>query len=623
MMELYHNSRNSNYRFPFGARPAGAKVCLRIKASANFTQAFVRTWFVDHEERIEMTRRKDAFEAEITMPNAAGVLWYYFILQDEAGRTCLYGNAPDNLGGEGAVSVSEPPSFQITLFDPAYVTPAWMHDANLYQIFPDRFFSSGKKDISCLHEGCYYHENWYDDPEMRICGADCAAADFFGGDLKGITQKLPYLRSLGVTAIYLNPIFRARSNHKYDTGNYREIDPSFGTEEDLSTLCREAKGMGIRVMLDGVFSHTGSDSLYFDKNGRYGTQGAYQSQNSPYSSWYSFERWPEKYNCWWGFDTLPNVNEMDGAYLDYILRDKDSVAAHWLRAGANAWRLDVADELPMEFLRILRENVKRADPDAGVIGEVWEDASRKEAYGALRNYCAGDTLDGCMNYPLRDAMLAFLLGETDASGFARALESQRENYPPQFLYACMNLLGSHDKPRAISVLAGISGLECERENRKPLQLSDEEYALGKERYIAALQFIAALPGMTSVYYGDEAGLVGMADPFCRGTYPWNFEDKALVQAVQDILNSRPPVCKTGFSAVHALGDDLAVAVRWLENGRDIFGNAKHGPEIAICALNRSETEQEAILMPGDIDGFPLTRPVHLRIPARSGKLFTF
>lgn len=623
-MELYHNSRNSNYRFPFGARPAGAVVCLRIEAAPRFVSAYLRGWFDGREERHEMTRRANAFEIELTLPGQSGLYWYYFILEDEAGRTCLYGNAPDDMGGEGAVYMHEPPSFQITLYDPAFQTPEWMHGCVLYQIFPDRFFSSGEKDARrCLHPGCHYHQRWQDDPELEISGADCAAADFFGGDIQGVIQKLPYLKQLGVGVIYFNPVFRAHSNHKYDTCCYMQIDPSFGTEEDLRELCQKAAALGIRVLLDGVFSHTGADSLYFDRYGHYGGDGAFCRQDSPYASWYRFEHWPEKYDCWWGFDSLPNVNETDPSYMDYILTGEDAVVAHWLRAGTSGWRLDVADELPMDFLRTLRRRAKAENAEAGVIGEVWEDASRKEAYGVVRNYCAGDTLDGCMNYPLRDSLFDFLLGRTDAFAFARILESQRENYPPQFLHACMNLLGSHDKPRAISVLAQAGDMEPPREQRRPISLTPEQYALGKSRYLAALRFVSALPGMPSVYYGDEAGLVGMADPFCRGTYPWGQEDEALIADVQTILRDRPAVCKTGFSAVYALGADLVVAVRWLENGRDSFGQAQHGPEIAVCALNRSAAPQQGVLLPGDIDGFPLRRPLALHIPAGTCELFTF
>ncbi|MDO4740432.1 MAG: glycoside hydrolase family 13 protein [Eubacteriales bacterium] len=596
---------------------------LRIEADETFLTAYVRGWYEGVEERFEMTRRANAFEAELTMPESAHVFWYYFILQDEAGRTLLYGNANDSLGGEGAVYTREPPSYQITLYDPAYETPDWMHESALYQIFPDRFFSSCKKDAkNCLYPGCWYHDSWTDDPEIHFDEKQRAAADFFGGDLRGITQKLAYIKSLGVGAIYLNPIFRARSNHKYDTGCYMEVDPSFGTEEDLQILCSEAQQMGIRVILDGVFSHTGDDSIYFDRYNRHGGDGAYQKKNSPYSSWYRFEKWPEQYESWWGFDSLPNVNETDPSYMRYILSGEDAVVSHWLHEGTSGWRLDVADELPMDFLRRLRRRVKKEKSDACIIGEVWEDASRKETYGELRNYCSGDTLDGCMNYPVRDAIIGFLLGQIDAYGFERALESQRENYPPQFLYACMNLLGSHDKPRAISVLSGLPGLEAPPEKRCPLQLSKEQYALGRERYVAALRLLSALPGMPSVYYGDEAGLVGMADPFCRGTYPWGYEDKALIREVQDILCGRPGVCRTGFSAARALNKDMAVVARWYEGGRDVFGKAQKGPENALCVVNRADTQQQAILLPGDIDGFPLRRPLALHIPPRTTEIFT-
>lgn len=623
-MLLYHNSRNANYRFPFGARPAGAKVRLRIDADPSFQVAFVRTWVDDREKCYEMARRGNAFEVDIALPENPGVFWYYFILHDKKERIYLYGNASDDMGGEGAVYAHEPPSFQITLFDPAYTTPDWMHGAVLYQIFPDRFFSSGKKDAKkCLHPGCRYHENWDEDPALELCGTDNAATDFFGGDLKGITLKLPYIKSLGINCIYLNPIFRAHSNHKYDTGCYMQIDPSFGTERDFQTLCEEAAKLDIHILLDGVFSHTGSDSMYFDRFGHYGGNGAYAKENSPYSSWYRFEKWPEKYDCWWGFDTLPNVNETDPSYMDYILNGRNSVIAHWLGAGASGWRLDVADELPMEFLRVLRKRVKAAKTDAGIIGEVWEDASHKETYGALRSYCTGDTLDGCMNYPLRDALLAFLLWQIDARTLARTLESQRENYPPQFLYSCMNLLGSHDKPRVISVLAGLENLEVDRALRKPLHLSKEKYALGRQRYLAALRFISALPGMPTVYYGDEAGLTGMADPYCRGTYPWGHEDSELVDAVQSILSSRPQVCKTGYSSVHALNAHVAVVARWLEHDCDIFGQKTSGPEIALCAMNRDSHMQHVTLRPGEIEHFPLNHPLELRIPPRTSELFTF
>lgn len=608
---LRHDSRSRLYREPFGARPAGSRVTLRLGAGDGFARAWVRAWFEGGEKRFEMRRYGRAFEADLSLPDRPGVFWYYFIAEDEEGRTALYGNAPDGLGGEGAGSDREPGSFQITLYDPEYDAPHWMRESALYQIFPDRFASGRENDPQNLAPGCRYHTRWDEEPDLRVQDGDNEADDFFGGDFAGMTEKLPYLKELGIGCIYLNPVFQARSNHKYNTGDYKRIDPSFGTEADFRAFCERARSLGIRVLLDGVFSHTGSDSLYFDREGTYGGQGAYRRKDSPYASWYRFERWPDRYDCWWGFPTLPNVNERDEGFLNFILRDADAVATRWLRMGASGWRLDVADELPMEFLREMRLRVKSADPQAAILGEVWEDASRKEAYGELRAYCAGDTLDGVMNYPLRDALTGFLLFERDALSLERTLEALREAYPKPFFYSLMNLLGSHDKPRAISVLSGAGDMEPPRENRRAMRLSSEQYAVGRARYIAALRFTASLPGMPSVYYGDEAGMTGMADPFCRGTYPWGREDGELVGSVREILTRREPVCKTGFSAVRAYGPDVVLSVRWLEDGKDAFGQTQKGPSVSFTLLNRLDHAVSVTVDPGDVDGLPIDAPVAL------------
>ena len=620
-MFLKHDSRCLEYRDPFGARPAGSSVLLRLRASQEIERAWVRAWLGEEEERFPMERRGRFFEAKIALPAKPGLFWYFFIAEDVGGRAVYYGNALDTLGGEGHVYAEEPPSFQITLYDPSYETPGWMHGCALYQIFPDRFRSSGKKDAeACLHPGCHYHGQWDEEPEVRLGEKDCEAVDFFGGDLRGIIEKLPYLKELGVECVYMNPIFRARSNHKYDTGDYMRVDPSFGTEEDLRELCEKAREMGIRVLLDGVFSHTGSLSRYFDADGSYGGLGAHAREDSPYASWYTFRHWPDDYECWWGFETLPNLNETAPTCREFFVDGEDSVTAHYLRAGASGWRLDVADELPMEFLRGLRERVKGVNPLGAVLGEVWEDASHKISYGEMRTYCAGDTLDGVMNYPLRDALLDFMTGRCDASALSRLLEAQRENYPPQFLFSCMNLLGSHDKPRAISVLSGEAGLEPPREMRRATRLSPLRYEMGRARYLAALTFVSALPGMPSVYYGDEAGLTGMADPFCRRPYPWGSEDEDLVRAVRRVLVGRKPVLRAGFSTVAALGDDLVLAARWLDHGRDRFGRPASGPSAALCLLNRSSAGKSVELSPGDVPGMPMARPVFLSAGAMAATL---
>ena len=518
-MNLYHDSRDETYRCPAGAQPCGASVRLFLQTDA--PDAIVRFWVDDHAYLYPMHAVSGGFEYTFSLPEKPCILWYYFICGG-----MYYGNARDNLGGPGEIYAHEPPSYQITVYDPAYETPAWMGDGVMMQIMPDRFFRGG--DFPCRGK---LHADWYEQPELSLsANGDNAANDFFGGDLLGIRQKLPYIASLGVTALYLNPVFLSPSNHKYDTSDYLQIDPAFGTEADLSALCAEGEKFGIRVILDGVFSHTGADSVYFNREHTFPGPGACDSKDSPYYSWYTFLHWPDKYRCWWGFDTLPSVDKTSRAFREFIIRGEDSVCAHWLRAGTSGWRLDVADELPMDFIAEFRARLKKENPQAALIGEVWDDPSRKVAYGALRSYCLGDTLDGVMNYPLRAAILGYLLGQISPADCARQILSLYEIVPPAFARANMNLLGSHDKPRALSVLADAGNMEPDRKYRHPVQLTPEQYALGRKRLIAAWNLICALPGMPTIYYGDEAGLTGMADPYCRRTYPWGREDETLIAA---------------------------------------------------------------------------------------------
>ena len=532
-----HDSRDPLYRTPSGARPTGSDIILRCRAD-DARAVTLRLWWDDGEIRRPMTaspRGAGLFEIRLTLPEQSGLLWYYFIV-DFDGETRLYGNADDRLGGEGRLYDHEPPSFQLTVYDEEFDTPRWMREGLLYQIMPDRFAARGKN----APEAGWLHEKWDEPPAIHVDPSthDNRADDFFGGNFRGVMDRLDYLKELGVTAIYFNPIFRARSNHKYDTGDYETIDPSFGTREDFEALCERARALGIRILLDGVFSHTGSDSRYFNRLGRYDSLGAYQSLESPYASWYRFKRWPDEYDCWWGFETLPTVNKSDESYRRYILTGENAIVKRWLRRGASGWRLDVADELPVPFLRTLRKSVKSVDPDAAVLGEVWEDASNKVAYGQLRCYCLGDTLDSVMNYPLREGLIGFLLGEIDAYALKRRLDALYENYPAPFAAALMNLLGSHDKARVINRLSGAEPENRPREQRAFTPLSDAEYERGKRRFIKAWRFLCAMPGMPCLYYGDEAGAQGGDDPFCRGTYPWGHEDHALLEEIKRANHAR-------------------------------------------------------------------------------------
>ena len=591
-MIFYHDSRNPIYRTPMGAAACGTALTLRVRGE-NLVKVWLRLWWQDAEARQPMRRiGAELFEYEFRLPDTPGLLWYFFIAEDDEGSTWYLGNASDGLGGIGEVSLHEPAGYQITVYDGASHSPVWLRDGMMMQIMVDRFHRSGPLDVSKLPPTSFYHQHWDDNPTLIINDDKYGYNinnDFFGGNLRGVIEKLDYIRSLGVTVLYFNPIFKARSNHKYDTGDYRAIDPSFGTEEDFRELCQAAADRGIRVILDGVFSHTGADSLYFNRDGNYGPGGAFNDPASPYAAWYRFRSWPDDYECWWGFKTLPNVHEETESYQDFIINDDDSVAAHWLRAGAAGWRLDVADELPMDFIRRLRTRVRQVKPDAAIIGEVWEDPSNKIAYDEQRCYCLGDTLDCTMNYPLRTAILDVLCRRINAAEFVRQVESQRENLPAEFYYSQMNILGTHDTPRAINVLADVGEMSPERELRKPMQLEEEAFARGRRRMIAGWTLLCAMPGMPCLYYGDEAGMTGMADPYCRGTYPWGQEDLELREIYRGIMNDRMhcAALRTGEMQITAVGMDVVLLERRISGGMDAFGNAAQDGA-RVLAVNRAD-----------------------------------
>lgn len=611
-MVLKHHTLNPFDRKPQGAVATGGQVRLRLTVEDEQApvELFLRVWNGD-ERRYPMRPLglKDGrmiYEAQIGVGDKPRLLWYRFECEYK-GEHVVLGAPGDHTGcGEGVMGSEE--SFQLTVYDAAYDTPAWMRDGVMYQIMVDRF-CHGEGTDALMHakdgQNIILHEDWNEMPFLNIAeNGDNFANDFFGGNLEGVRQKLPYLKQLGVSVLYFNPIFCARTNHKYDTSDYRRVDPMFGDEQALARLCKEAEALGMRVMLDGVFSHVGDDSLYFNRRGTYGEHvGAYRDPDSPYYKWFTFRHWPDDYECWWGFKTLPNVNEMDEDYRRFILEDDDSVVRHWVRKGTSGWRLDVADELPMPFLRELRRQVKGVSRDAAVLGEVWEDASHKVAYGQMRSYVLGDTLDSVMNYPLRDALIAFLMAQKDAAAVAKELSSLAQNYPKPFLYALMNLMGSHDRPRILNVLAGNDGSDIPRSQRAGHRLSQEERMIGALREQLMLRFVFSVPGMPCIYYGDEAGVEGCADPFCRRTYPWGREDQDMLARYKAMAAMRNghPVLKTGECAYIAPCSAVLGVIRKNENGKDAFGK-KAENACAVTLINRSAREVVVYLTSADVSG---------------------
>lgn len=571
---LLHDSHNEFYRTPSGPAPAGSNVLIRLHCD-EATSVVLRTWMTEELCYTMLPTAEHVWEVAIPLPTTPGLFWYYFLIYRKDGRTIRYGNQPDKLGGVGvAYDHGEPESFQITLYDPAYKTPEAFHGANIYQIFPDRFRHAPTKAVDDRKDR-YVHKNW--DEELLgvgdLRGGKYQELDFYGGTLTGIQEKLPYLKDMGIDIIYLNPIFRARSNHRYDTGDYTQVDPLCGTNTEFTELCEAAKKVGIRVMLDGVFSHTGEDSVYFNHFGHYPTLGAYQGQSSPYYDWYTFNHYPEDYKAWWGILSLPELRKDNPEYQKFMFQPHEGVVPRWIEAGSCGWRLDVADELPVDFLRKLRAAAKAADPEAVVLGEVWEDASNKVAYGETRCYCTGDTLDSVMNYPVREAILNFVMGKTSASTFVRLIHHQEEVYPAQFRYALMNFVGSHDRCRALNILAGRECQELSKADQQHVHLNVEEYELAVRRYKLCIDLLCALPGCATVYYGDEVGLTGCHDPWNRRAFPWGREDKSLQKYVANKLRHRQEsdLLRLGYCDIEAPDDDTLLITRRMKDGHDALG----------------------------------------------------
>lgn len=529
-MYIPYNSRYEYHKSIFGAVETMREVVFRIVLPRDFCCHHARLVIRrDGGDERFAEMQWDCMQGENEewwrvsfLAQESGFYEYRFEYDTPWGTSRIF-NAGD---GTGKIR-DEGKCFQLTVYDNAFTTPDWLKGGLIYQIFPDRFaFSeSGKENVPSdriIRSDRGGEPYWRPDENGKVLNND-----YFGGDLRGIEEKLPYLKSLGVTCVYLNPIFEAHSNHRYDTGDYTKIDPLLGNEEDFRSLCASAEKQGIRIILDGVFSHTGCDSKYFNEYGRYDTVGAYQSKDSEYYNWYKFKSWPDDYLSWWGIKLLPEVIEENPDFIEYITGE-NGIARRWLRLGASGWRLDVADELPDVFLDNFRKAVKAEKNDALVMGEVWEDASNKCSYGERRRYLLGDQLDSVMNYPFAGAVIDFVRSGS-AELFNSRVSTIVENYPKQVLDVLMNHISTHDTMRAITALAGESCEYRDRYWQSTHSLSSEQYnnGIGLMKMASAMQF--TLPGVPSIYYGDEAGMQGYKDPFNRCCYPWGNENNELIE----------------------------------------------------------------------------------------------
>ena len=590
-----HDAADEAFRKPLGALEGGSKVTLSIEDPAGFVSAAVLELAGEScAEEQEMRKTATGFTADVTLPEEPAALNYLFRLTYADGGVQWLCPAPD--GRHSTLSGERRPGFRLTVYRKGFDTPKWFREGVMYQIFPDRFQRDGSDTAQkgfARHEAMgqtvHVHKDWDEPVEWKANMPDgsYAPVDFYGGTLQGIMDRLPYLKKLGVTVLYLNPIFESASNHRYDTGSYEHVDPILGSNRDFKRLVAEAKKAGIRIVLDGVFAHTGADSKYFNRFRSYPGAGAYNSKHSPYYKWYSFSDFPEEYRCWWDFPDLPSVNTTEESWQKRIISDDNSVVRTWLQRGASGWRLDVADELPDDVLCRIRTAVKETDPDAVVLGEVWEDAVTKVSYDTLRKYALGDALDSVMNYPLRLGMAPFFRGQTLSGDLRDLLLSQRLNYPKPLYYALMNLTASHDIDRTRTALSvDFEARDTTRDFQASYEITPEMDAQGArlQKLAAALQF--SLPGIPSLYYGDETGMKGFCDPFCRAPYRMEDPDMLRWYSRLSALRNAHAALRSGAVAVYAPAEDAVCVLRSIALGRDAFGN-KAKDEALLTVVNRA------------------------------------
>ena len=576
-MRILYNSRKEEYKTPFGTLVPEEVCVLHLRIPRDVQASIVELIVEDAQgERAASfafawdgeADGYDSFKCDFSL-RERGLYFYWFRIHGNNGPFRLFRQ------GDGT-NMEEGDKWQLSVVPEERKAPEACMGAVIYQIFPDRFCRLGDCDTTDKLRPFTLREDWGGQPRyLPDENGEVLCNDFFGGNFRGITSRLDYLRSLGVTILYLNPICMAFSNHRYDTCDYRRPDPLLGTEDDFRALCREAHRRGMRVIVDGVYSHTGSRSVYFDREGRFGN-GACSGESSPYYKWYTFRSFPDDYDCWWNFPTLPNVNELEPSYVDFIIENEDSVIAYWLGLGADGFRLDVVDELPDEFVLRFHRRLRALKPDALLIGEVWEDASNKTAYDVHRRYFVDRELSSTMNYPWQKAIIAFCKGYDGGEALGEVVMTIAENYPPDVLHCMMNLLGSHDTMRILTELAG--DFDGDRAYQAGVVLSPEQRALGGKRLRMASFLQYTLPGSPSIYYGDEAGMEGCKDPFCRGCFPWGNEDAALQAHYRRLgaLKRAEPALRCGSVEVLEAGD-----------GRFVFARRLHR-ETLMCYVNRSE-----------------------------------
>jgi len=506
------------------AMAVGTKVAPVLKARRSLAVLKATLFFArDGEEdlRVEgiwsgLEKGYDVYNFDLPISSEAGLYYYGYELHTASGKWYMRAG--------GTVGYDKVYIGHLLIYEEQYSAPTWLDGGLIYHVFVDRF-NKGSKEVP-VRDDAVLLTDWDEGiPEYPEHPGDFLRNNtFFGGTLWGVAEKLDYFKSLGVSCIYLSPVFKAYSNHKYDTGDYMQVDEMFGGDEALKNLFDKAAEYGIGVILDGVFNHVGDDSLYFDKYGKYGGNGAYSGPNSPYYSWFSFKEFPDKYQSWWGIGNLPRVKRTDG--FRKLIYGKGGVVDKYMSMGAAGFRLDVVDELERDFVTELCAAIKQKKKDAYIVGEVWEDASDKMAYGERKQYFQGGQLDAVMNYPLRSAIVEYVL-HGSSEFLADTVDTLYRHYPIHKSAYMMNILGTHDTERILTVLSGDRADGCSNAELAVKRMDALHRTVARHRLMTAVLLQMTLPGIPCIYYGDEVGMEGYRDPFNRCPYPWGREDKNI------------------------------------------------------------------------------------------------
>lgn len=548
-IQAIHDSQSLEFRKPFGAVEVGNKVKLSIKVDKEIVVAvqlilFDGTKISKGMKKEYLNNGEFKYSVEINTSDTLGLLEYYFILIDGYDRL-YYGNNDEHLGGIGQIYNYNPVPYQVTVYEKSHL-PKWYKEGIIYQILIDRFCNGNEDNaINSPKENSFIYGGWEDRPMyIKDNMGRIVRWDFYGGNISGIIKKLDYIKSLGVNIIQLSPVFKSSSCHKYDAGNYELIDEMFGTNNEFKKLCKAAENKGIKVILEAVFSYTSSDSKYFNKLGNYDEIGAYNSPNSKYHSWYKFIKYPYQYESWWGISERPNINVMEESYINYIIKSENSILKKWIDFGVSGWRLNVIDELPDEFIELIRRRVQEIDEETVLLGDIWDDASNKVSYSKRRRYLQGNEVQAVTNYPLRESLINFTKGYITSHRLKQKIMSLYENYPRESFYGNINIAGTNDTERILTVL-------------------DENIEL--LRLLVVIQF--TLPGVPLIYYGDEIGLKGGKEPDNRRSYPWGKENKDLIEFYREIANIRNSEngLKKGDISIYETDSDVFAFERNYEN----------------------------------------------------------